>query len=116
MLCLPFSNPHIMAKKVTDNETGSPVTARPTAASAPEAGEPGGSSETTPDTEETPPESTDTQPTPPDTISEFAGRLLQVFRGYDKLYIDRLGGTYTADTPPVFCTDATLYTNPYHKP
>ncbi|BFK46638.1 hypothetical protein [Alistipes sp. i18-0019-D1] len=99
-----------MAKKVTDNDMAAPAAAAPM--SAPVAGEPDG----VPETEETTPEGTPTPPTSPDTVPEYAGRLLQVFRGYDKLYIDRLGGTYTADTPPVFCTDATLYTNPYHKP
>jgi hypothetical protein len=54
-----------------------------------------------------------TQPSAP--TPDYADRLLKIYPAYGQLYIDRLGGTYTADAPPVFRTNTTLYTNPYHK-
>lgn len=54
--------------------------------------------------------------TPGQEIPEYADRILRAFSNYPELYIDFQGGTFTVDTPPIFRSDATLYTNPYHKP
>jgi hypothetical protein len=48
-------------------------------------------------------------------IPDHADRILKTFSTYPELYIDAQGGTYTVDSPPVFHTSATLYTNPYYK-
>lgn len=53
--------------------------------------------------------------TPEQEIPEYADRILKAFSHYPQLYIDTQGGTFTVDTPAVFRSKATLYTNPHHK-
>lgn len=115
-----------MAKKITNESGGVPGAAipDPIAAAAPvpanetdgepdaESSDPG-SGKTTPEHSEQEKQEDQTQSS--DATPDYADRLLKIFPAYEQLYIDRLGSTYTADTPPVFRTDATLYTNPYHK-
>jgi hypothetical protein len=48
-------------------------------------------------------------------IPDYADRILKTFPAYPELYIDPQGGIYTTATPPAYRTNATLYTNPYHK-
>lgn len=115
-----------MAKKITNESGGVPGAAipDPIAAAAPvPANETGGEPEADgsgPDPEKTTPtqseqEKQEDQTQSSDATPDYADRLLKIFPAYEQLYIDRLGSTYTADAPPVFRTDATLYTNPYHK-
>lgn len=105
-----------MAKKITDNESG----VIETHDLPPEKVE-----ETTPATD--PPKVEEEQPAPKvekepkvekieQEIPEHADRILKSFANYPELYIDFQGGTFTVDTPPAFRSNATLYTNPYHKP
>lgn len=51
----------------------------------------------------------------PVPIGEEKRRLLALFPGYERLYIDKHGGIYTQDTPPNIRADALLYENPYYK-
>lgn len=115
-----------MAKKIV-NESGGVMgaaTPDPAPAAAPvPANETGGEPEadgSEPDPGKTTPaqsgqEGQEEQTQSPAATPDYADRLLKIFPAYGQLYIDRLGSTYTADAPPVFRTDATLYTNPYHK-
>lgn len=48
-------------------------------------------------------------------IPEHAEHILKSYPDYPKLYIDLHGGTFTVDTPPIFRSNATLYTNPYYS-
>lgn len=123
-----------MAKKIVNENNGVMGAATPPPAAAPApANETGGAPEpqSEPEREDTAPgsgqipgkttpaqsgqEGQEEQAQSPDATPDYADRLLKVFPAYGQLYIDRLGSTYTADAPPVFRTDATLYTNPYHK-
>lgn len=135
-----FHNPKDMAKKIVNESQTVMAAATPAAApAAAAAAAPASANEPGVDPEpQSEPEGTDTgadsgqtsgettptqpeqkeqegQPQSPDATPDYADRLLKVFPAYAQLYIDRLGSTYTADTPPAFRTDATLYTNPYHK-
>ena len=49
-------------------------------------------------------------------IPLYIDKILRAYPDYVELYIDSAGGTFTADTPPTFRSNATLYRNPYHKP
>ena len=117
-----------MAKKITDTASATapqakamaaPVAAEPLADNE-AAGKKPGSETPDPDSPDTG-ETTTTQPeTDEGTESEnktpdYADRLLEVFDQYPKLYIDRLGSTYTEDTPAPIRADAALYNNPYHN-
>lgn len=51
----------------------------------------------------------------PVPIGEENRRLLALFPGYERLYIDKQGGTYAPDTPPNIRAEALLYENPYYK-
>ena len=51
----------------------------------------------------------------PVPIGEENRRLLALVPGYERLYIDRQGGTYAPDTPPDIRAEALLYENPYYK-
>ena len=104
-----------MAKKITNENNDLPDTATPTSAPA-AAPVPANATGGEPEADGSGPDPEKTTPTQSsDATPDYADRLLKIFPAYEQLYIDRLGSTYTADTPPVFRTDATLYTNPYHK-
>lgn len=50
-----------------------------------------------------------------DTIPDYA---LDYFRRHleeKQVYIDKLGGVFSANTPKVFLKDAVLYQNPFYK-
>ena len=47
---------------------------------------------------------------------DYVRELLKIFSSYAALYIDRQGGTYTADTAAHIRKGAVLYTNPNHEP
>lgn len=51
----------------------------------------------------------------PVPIGEEIRRLLALFPAYERLYIDKQGGTYAPDTPPNIRAEALLYENPYYK-
>ena len=51
----------------------------------------------------------------PFPVGEEIRRVLALFPGYERLYIDRHGGTYAPDTPPNIRAEARLYENPYCK-
>lgn len=48
-------------------------------------------------------------------IPDFALSYLKRHTEIKEVYIDKLGGVFTSDTPKVFLKDAVLYHNPFYK-
>lgn len=105
-----------MAKKITDTPSGE---VRPHDLSAETNGQEAKAAELPqkPKTdEEIPapgPEKKPKEEKSPQQIPKHAEHILKTFSNYPELYIDFQGGTFTANTPPAFRSNATLYTNPY---
>lgn len=48
-------------------------------------------------------------------ISPHVEAVLKMNKGYEFLYIDAQGGTYTEDTPKYIRKSSTLYKNPFYN-
>lgn len=64
---------------------------------------------------ETGKEKSETIVTAQDEISAFALDYLKRHTEIQKVYIDKLGGVFSASTSKVFLKDAVLYQNPFYK-
>lgn len=64
---------------------------------------------------ETDKEKSETIVTAQDEIPAFALDYLKRHTEIQKVYIDKLGGVFSASTPKVFLKDAVLYQNPFYK-
>lgn len=60
-------------------------------------------------------EKSETIVTVKDEIPAFALDYLKRHTEIQKVYIDKLGGVFSASTPKVFLKDAVLYQNPFYK-
>ena len=60
-------------------------------------------------------ESADVVVKPQDKIPDTALDYLKRHAEVKKVYIDKLGGVFSANTPKIFLKDATLYQNPFYK-
>lgn len=56
------------------------------------------------------------EPPAQEPADTFIRNVLQAFPTQESLWVDRHGGVFTADTPPVIRPNAVLYKNPFYKP
>lgn len=56
-----------------------------------------------------------TEEKPQDAIPAIALAYLKRHVDVKEVYIDKLGGVFSANTPKVFLKDAALYQNPFYK-
>lgn len=57
----------------------------------------------------------ETEKEPQDAIPAIALAYLKRHAEVKEVYIDKLGGVFSASTPKVFLKDAVLYQNPFYK-